>query len=244
MNLQNLFNNISLQHVVYLLIALVWIGGWIGQVAKSQNEKRRKEQAKREREEAMLRSGKVETDVPVGVLIPGQMQTRPPGQAQPQHIDPRQVLEEIARRRQAQLEELRRRQAAAQGSTSLPRGPQTARPAPPKREKPQRPARKPAQASTPASQQARPQARRPAPAAAPAPPVRTAEETELVRQAAIRDVIAQEALDRPKVTRHAAQSATVLGMTLNSPADWRRAIVLQSVLGKPAALSGPHDPLS
>lgn len=99
--------NISVHHIVIFLIIVSSVGQWLLKVIGEQAEKRKAEQTRKQRELDMLRSG----NVGGGTIAPSPTIPQPV-QAQSQQLDPRRMLEEIAAKRQQQLDELRARQAA------------------------------------------------------------------------------------------------------------------------------------
>lgn len=132
--------NISGVHVVILISIVSSLWGVAAKAIREKAEKRRVEIAKREREENLLRSGRVEPTARVQASMPSNVR-----QPAPQQLDPRRMLEEIAAKRQQQLEELRRQQLS-QGTAT---GPRTAAPRPAQSPAPiPRPARAPAPQSS------------------------------------------------------------------------------------------------
>lgn len=109
MNLQN----INPQHVVYLIIALIWVGGWVLKQAAAHKERQRLKQAQAQRELDMLRTGRLTPDAPANFTERSETGEK---------FDPGRMLQEIGQktqtaktdielRRQRTLEELRRRAA-------------------------------------------------------------------------------------------------------------------------------------
>lgn len=109
MNLQN----INPQHVIYLIIALIWVGGWVLKQAAAHKERQRRKQAQAQRELDMLRTGRLTPDAPTNFTE--RVETG-------EKFDPGRMLQEIGQkvetgktdieiRRQRTLEELRRRAA-------------------------------------------------------------------------------------------------------------------------------------
>lgn len=104
--------HISGHHIVILIVIVSGIWNWASKVVAENAKKRRAEQLKRENEEALLRSGKSSVSVQASAPTGGSFGA--PGGGQ--QLDPRRMLEEIAARRQRQLEELRRKQTGGAGS--------------------------------------------------------------------------------------------------------------------------------
>jgi hypothetical protein len=251
------------QYLQLILIVLVlgfgavsWIIKWLRQqsaIKQAQSQRQR-------RFEESLRTGRIEPEKS-GHPAPG----APPITVS--HADARQRLQELAQRRQRQLEELRRRQQGGVGGSPViqsapaapppaarppqpvlvfgPTGP-TLRPAPTARPGAQRPQPQPAPTPRPArqpqSRQAAKQQRKRA-AAAQAALEAEAREAEAVHRL-VRDSAAETAEARPGGPTGRRPSPLALGLPRAGagPEEWRRAILMREILGTPVSLRKPTDP--
>lgn len=221
-----------------LIPVAVILGPLLGQLIKKLNEQAELKKIELERErvrDELLRTGRS----PDGVVVQATERARLPApKPAPQGgAAARTNLEEIARRRQAQLEELRRRQQAARVQPTVRPQPTVRAPAPPAGA----PARSPIQAAPPTRraqpaprQQARParpkgkqpiRTIRPAGGAGPAPSGYSGPSTTLAQLGTLTNT--------SSVPAPARQPAMRLP---GSVSEWRRAIVLAEVLGPPVSL--------
>lgn len=110
--------HISGHHIVILLVILSSVWGWVSKMIRESAARRKAEIARRQSQDDLLRSGRAPSEMPG-------LQVRTPVTGVSQQMDPRRMLEEIAAKRQQQLEELRRKQL---GQPSASQGPALPRP--------------------------------------------------------------------------------------------------------------------
>ncbi len=250
------------QYIQYIFLIL-FIGGpilqWIIRKLNEQAQARKVEQLRQQARAELLRTGR---DPDAEALQ----------QAEQRRQRAIQQQQEIAARRQAQLEELRRRQAEAQQRRTAPQRPQPTAAPPTQRAPAQRtpaqqrgpvigPAPSRAQSArpphtvrvaTPQQQEAQRAARRTADAAESA---RRTQQTHLAEAARQRAAAAKPAPKRPAASTpqapgHSDQPAprrpiSTLALPM-TPQGWRSAFVMQEILRPPVSLRsepGPFDPL-
>lgn len=219
----------------------------IGQMVKKANElaeQKRIEQEKSRLREDALRTGRSPAEASA---------TRPPARAQVTQVQggaaARSNLEEIARRRQAELQELRRRQLAARGQPQptaqrppapprasgqiqqQPRPPQPTRRPEPLRQQPAR-AAKPARAPTASPRPVRRRLTEPLQAQPVAEAPRDPFARGPRRKLGTLEKLSDEPLKPKKVTTRIDIPTTMEG--------WRQAIVLSEILAPPVSMRSDH----
>lgn len=283
--------NINPQHIVYLVIGLIWIGGWVIKQVATHTEKRKAKLAAEQREMDLIRTGRdpgaTASSTPITAVNTSTSST-PPASQGTTTFDARKMLEEVQARRAQQIEELRRRQAQAQSqmpstATAQSQAQRQSRArdqaaaqrqaaATARGQKPTPPRAQPTPPSRPTRDQSRTgnQARTEAKArtatltpeeyqrlkqeqnayaphqpahqsshrAAPAPQPQASGAMTDAGRAAQRTESRKAAVVESRATTGEVE---VLGATLHTPAEWRRAIALQVILSKPVSLRGPEQ---
>ncbi len=227
-----------------LVIILVAIGGPVlGRVLQEVDKKRKARQKQKDaeaRELESLRTGRVSTEVRAGAISPPRASTQPrrTQSARTQPTSPTspttpaarnatQRMQELAKKRQEQLNELRRRQQAARqraaGKPPTPAG----QPASRQRTTQPRPTAAPAQKHTPLAQKSsglRPRNQSPSHKSTP-------------RESSIHELSVSDRVLHPTTepAHVPAKPVKLLGKPM-TPADWRRFIVARELLDPPLAL--------
>jgi hypothetical protein len=233
------------QNIVFLILVLgIPAISTIAKKLRDQHEAKRLRDEKERRRMEFLRTGRT---APTQAAAPPTAQPGTPAAA-------RQRLQDIAARRQAQIEELRRRRQQASGqATSAPAparpsaggiAPTTSRQAPPTRmPAPQRPvAQRPAGAPQqgPSAQdiarRREMERRRKAQEAAKRQARRSAEQAQQAR-----DAIPVPPQPRSTEQVHTATPSGTSFVSKMRLEDWRRAIIMQEVLSPPVSMREDHD---
>lgn len=253
--------------------ALSWLAKQLAEQKKIKNAK----EAAQRREEQMLRTGRTEDTVSTTPVLQGpvELSSAAGGGAAPPvpsaHNDAKRRLQELAERRKAQLDELRRRQAsAAQGGPTPPvvaessASPDQARRTPagtqeqrrrPASQQPQRkqssqtqsqPKSRPSKPARPAADKASPRAAAPADSGRGFDSVLHQREAEAAGIAAedARFLIDPHGSPAAKKTRPRERGGSLGGIGIDgaaqrlTPADWRRAIMMREILGRPVSERG------
>lgn len=241
--------------IVFILLisgsTLSWI---LKQLAEQKKQKQAKEAAQR-RVENMLRTGRADDEIATSNVAPGSSQADP--LAPPTtHADARRRLQELAERRQKQLEELRRRQAATSGSQ--PSAPPTVRPV----EATMRPAPTPVatvpvRPQTSVPKRSAPPTQKPARAGGnrPATARKQKQSTKSAADPAFQtslEAAANRAIDEARASsqsdsRTASPSRTSAQrvpsaafasgafVAPSNPAEWRRALIMREILDRPVS---------
>jgi len=238
----------QMQTLLQILIpVLIVLGPALGHIIKKINEQTEQRRTQMERQrlrDEMLRTGRTPDESRRQTPVPGRPTPRPAAQG---GAAARTNLEEIARRRKAQLEELRRRQQTARAQAPATR-PAPVGPAPPTG-----PVRRPApqvRPPTPVAQpRPAPRPARPAPAqrttgrpSAPRPVRRERPTRRLEARPAISDAEPSVHLEMgglgaiERVTPTKAEVSHPSVRVPRSGTEWRRAIVLAELLSAPVAL--------
>ncbi|MDQ7013110.1 MAG: hypothetical protein Q9O74_04355 [Planctomycetota bacterium] len=224
-----------------LVIILVAVGGPVlGRVMQEVDKKRKARQKQKDaeaRELEALRTGRVSTEVRAGAISPPRASTQPrrtqsartlpTSPTTPAARNATQRMQELARKRQEQLNELRRRQQAARqraaGKPPTPAG----QPASRQRTAQPRPTAAPAQKHAPLAQKSSGLRLR----------NQSPSHTSTPRESSIHELSVSDRVLHPTTesAHAAAKPVKLLGKPM-TPAEWRRFIVARELLDPPLAL--------
>ncbi len=245
-------------NIIQILIVLLFVGssffGWVVKELQKQAERKRMEAEIQRRRTEALRTGRVEAETKPAAPARTTASQTP---AQPAS------LEEIAARRQAQLDELRRRRAQqaaqqaarqraqASAQAGAPAGRPQTQPVPVQRRTPAPPQRSPRQ-----PQATRPQAGttqgglrpvqaptrpRQAPAPVAAPKRRRPQPERVTEHVQDHGFDELSAKARPAFVHHDSALMSAVIPARLTHADMRRAIVLSEILAPPVSMRPAHD---